>query len=398
MQGEYSMYNYSILFTITVLRNGGAENVMKILINSFHERGIKCEIVVTNQHKSESNTHGLNPEIPVYYIEDEINSQYTFGDKWSIICKLFESVKVQAPDWILKKAFLSVYGDGVNYLNSFIKKKDSVVISFLHPADQITMLAAEGLSNPVIVSERADPIRYFKTRYAQLYLKHYYTKCAKMVFQTPQARDYYPLEVQKIGCIIPNPISTNLPKPYHGERLKIIVNFCRFSSEKNPWLLMDAFDIFAEKHPEYILEFIGEGPLKEKMEEYAQSKKHCHSIFIQPHRQDIHNSIQNYAMFVSSSDYEGMSNSMLESMAIGLPTICTDCPIGGAKYIINDHDNGLLVQVKNPEQMACAMAKIADNPELSEKLSYNGSKIRERLDESAIAQMWMDVLNEVTIG
>ena len=49
---------------------------------------------------------------------------------------------------------------------------------------------------------------------------------------------------------------------------------------------------------------------------------------------NVHSYIINASMFVSSSDFEGMSNSMLEAMAIGLPVVCTDCPIGGAKMVI----------------------------------------------------------------
>ena len=36
-------------------------------------------------------------------------------------------------------------------------------------------------------------------------------------------------------------------------------------------------------------------------------------------------------MFVSSSDFEGISNSMLEAMGMGLPVVVTDCPVGGAR-------------------------------------------------------------------
>ena len=55
--------------------------------------------------------------------------------------------------------------------------------------------------------------------------------------------------------------------------------------------------------------------------------------------------IVNASVFVSSSDFEGMSNSMLEAMAIGLPVVCTDCPIGGARMVIKNNINGILTPV-----------------------------------------------------
>ena len=384
-----------IVFTISALNGGGAEHVMMLLLNAFVCQGFSCEVVVTSQRRADADLHGLREDIPCIFLEDTVElPRHNYW--WGKCCKVFEMFHIPTPGILVRQAFFEDFGIQVEFLHTFFKSRPkATIISFLHPADQITMAAAEGLANSVVISERADPIRYFKTRYAPYFLNRYYPKLSKMVFQTPQARDYYPEAIQSRGVVIPNPVAKNLPKSFHGERVKKIVNFCRFSPQKNPWLLMDAFDLFAENHPGYLLEFIGEGPWKEDMKRYAATKKHGHRIAILPHRQDIHQSIQKYSMFVSSSDFEGMSNSMLEAMAIGLPTICTDCPIGGAAYIIHDHENGLLVPMKNLGRLAQAMAEVADSPELSRKLSGNGSKIREQLAEEVIVQAWLDVLHEV---
>ena len=90
--------------------------------------------------------------------------------------------------------------------------------------------------------------------------------------------------------------------------------------------------------------------------------------------------------------YEGMSNSMLESMAIGLPVICTDCPIGGARFIIQDHDNGILVPLNNVVRLANAMGEIADDKELSHKLSINAIKVREEQSIDKIGLMWEEII------
>ena len=97
-------------------------------------------------------------------------------------------------------------------------------------------------------------------------------------------------------------------------------------------------------------------------------------------------------MFVSSSDFEGMSNSMLEAMGMGLPTICTDCPAGGARAIIKDHENGILVPIKDVESMYRAMKEVAENKELAEKLSVNGTKLRDELSVDKIVSQWLEVI------
>ena len=88
--------------------------------------------------------------------------------------------------------------------------------------------------------------------------------------------------------------------------------------------------------------------------------------------------------FVSSSDFEGMSNSMLEAMAIGLPTICTDCPSGGAREIIQHHENGILVPIKNIDALCSAMTEVADNPELMENTDWDGRDYRWKIEQQAI--------------
>ena len=85
---------------------------------------------------------------------------------------------------------------------------------------------------------------------------------------------------------------------------------------------------------------------------------------------------------------------MLEAMAIGLPTICTDCPAGGARAVIKDHENGILTPVGDVEALAYAMCEVADNPELAEKLSYNGTKIRQDLSTDNIIIEWMKLIDD----
>ena len=96
-------------------------------------------------------------------------------------------------------------------------------------------------------------------------------------------------------------------------------------------------------------------------------------------------------MFVSSSDYEGLSNSMIEAMAIGLPCICTDCLGGGTREVMIDEENGLIVPMNDVDAMYCAMKRFADDPDFAERCGENASKIRDKLSVEKIAQQWIDV-------
>ena len=86
---------------------------------------------------------------------------------------------------------------------------------------------------------------------------------------------------------------------------------------------------------------------------------------------------------------------MLESMAIGLPCVCTDCLGGGTREVMTDHENGLIVPMNNAEAMYRAMKEFVENPELAQKCSENAVKIREKLSAKGIARQWLEVIESL---
>jgi glycosyltransferase involved in cell wall biosynthesis len=61
-------------------------------------------------------------------------------------------------------------------------------------------------------------------------------------------------------------------------------------------------------------------------------------------------------VFVLSSSSEGLSNTILEAMATGLPVVAT--AVGGADELIDDRRTGLLVPARDPEALAAALARV----------------------------------------
>ena len=79
-------------------------------------------------------------------------------------------------------------------------------------------------------------------------------------------------------------------------------------------------------------------------------------------------------------------------LAIGMPVVCTDCPIGGAKATITDGENGLLVPIQNAEALENAINRVVEDIELANKLSHNSSKIRNELSLDKITEKWIESL------
>ena len=100
-------------------------------------------------------------------------------------------------------------------------------------------------------------------------------------------------------------------------------------------------------------------------------------------------------MFVSSSDFEGISNSMIEAMTIGMPCVCTDCAGGGAKEMIVDGMNGLLAQVDDVSSLTKAMIRMVGEDGLMEKCSRNASEIRNTHAVCNIVKQWITVIDAI---
>ena len=189
-----------------------------------------------------------------------------------------------------------------------------------------------------------------------------------------------------------------MPEPYHGEREKTVSTFCRVSLQKNLPLLIEAFAAFRRDFPGYRLRIIGDCANEEARQVDRDVAALVKSLGLEeaverlPFSANVHEMILRDAMYVNSSDYEGISNAMLEAMAIGLPCVCTDCPVGGARATIRDGENGLLTPVGDADALCRAMKRVAEDPALRETLSRNATRLREELSLNAVAERWMKLL------
>ena len=395
-----------LMFIMPVMKSGGAEKVAALLLNEFNKNGYKCELVLTNSDRNEIIDRGLDSDVKLTVLRESFPKNgflkklfiTAFRLFASLICKIPEALGKKVSANLARLSFKAQYYDELNALRKvFEAKPDASILSFLQPSIPLTLLAAEDLPNKVVVSERADPYRLLKKRYGYNFIKKYYQRADAVVFQTNDAKAAYPDNISAKGTVIFNPINDKLPEPYFGEREKYVTTFCRVSRQKNLPVLVEAFAEFHKEFSDYRLKIIGEPQNDDDRASLAETKALADKLGITNHidflpfSAQVHDLIICDAMYVNSSDYEGMSNAMLEAMAIGMPVVCTDCPIGGAKAVIENGRNGMLAKVGDPEDFADAIIKVLSNKELAESLSMNAAKIRNELSLENISKKWMEL-------
>lgn len=394
-----------IMMVMPVMKGGGAERVAAQLMNEFHRKGHDLRFLLTSCRADEVIRTDLNEEIPLTLLQEEVSQikngigTTLSGKLSSAFCRIYEAMGKNVPARIAHWSFMTQYGREVQYLRNLMRAEpDLTVVSFLQPSVPMVVIAGRGLPNRIIFSERGNPQRLMKHRYGRNFIETYYDQISSAVFQTKDARNTYPKNVADKGVLIANPLKPDLPTPYEGERNKIITTYCRISSEKNLMMLVGAFSLLHHEYPDYQLKITGGvnneagRVVKQQLEHRVMELNMRESVFFESFSANVHEDILQDAMYVNCSLYEGMSNAMLESMAIGLPTICTDCPIGGARAVILDGENGLLVPVNDVQALYEAMKRIVDNEELAKKLSHNGAKMRNDLSLEQIAEKWLELI------
>lgn len=288
----------------------------------------------------------------------------------------------------------------ISFLRVYInKEKFDLAISFLPPSHIRLALANIGTNCMTLFSERGDPSLKAKTLKSNIIkwcMRKIFCRADIFVFQTPMAASFFPISVQKRSSVISNPIK---PLIRTKERAtggdKNIVCVARLDlRQKRQDLLIDAFNIISERYTEYTLQLYGDGFEYDENVLREKAKSNPHIKFMGPTR-DVVGAIQCATMTVLSSDFEGIPNSLLESMSLGVPAVATDCTPGGAAMLIRNYENGILVPRNDAKALAMAMEYVITHPEEAENMGKQGREVNDIYAERVIADKWLDFIERL---
>jgi sugar transferase (PEP-CTERM/EpsH1 system associated) len=177
------------------------------------------------------------------------------------------------------------------------------------------------------------------------------------------------------------------PSGLNKEDTIVIGNVGRLALVKDPVTLVRAFLRLLEWLPDarkrVRLALIGDGPLRTRVQELLSTAKATDIAWVAGARDDVPELLRGFDIFVLPSLAEGISNTLLEAMATGLPVIATR--VGGTPELVIEDVTGTLVPPADADAMANALRMYIERPDLRHK---HGGAARERAErEFDIAKM-----------
>lgn len=358
-----------IALFISSLQKGGSERVMVNLAEYFHKQ--KYDVILVTQYKKDVE-YDISPEIRRVYSEPDET--------------LLQGGRIK--NFITRFRTLREIWDAY---------KPDVILSFLGKNNLMAIATAAFLPSKVVVSVRGEPTMEYEGKLMQRLAKLLFRFADGVVLQTKLAMEFFPKAVRKKSKILSNPLNPQfLDRRYDGEKEDIIVAAGRLDDNKNHAMLIHAFAKIACEYPGVKLVIYGEGELRDTLTTLVAEKELTDRVLMPGNVSDVADRICKAKAFVLTSNTEGMPNSLMEAMALGIPVVSTDCPCGGPATLIEDGVNGLLVPVGDAYALSDALRKILSDEQLAQNISDEAYKITQTLAPDKVNKEWEDYLLSVS--
>ncbi len=350
------------------LGSGGAEHVITELANY-----LSAHHTVTILTWSSSNTHYmLSKKVKLISCRSEV--------KKNLVVRNIESYR---------------------NLKKYIKEENTeCFVAFLVSTVYFLLSLKKYISSPVIFSVR----NYPKEEYGGVvkgFLSHVLLKRADgVVFQTDDQRQCMKYLSKMTYATIPNAVNVPLECIKTKEEIdnvssKTIMAVGRLSKQKNYRMMILVMSKILKEYPDYQLYIYGEGPEEDRLRKLIVKCHMQEQIHLAGITKQITEKLRKTELFIMTSDYEGISNALIEAMTVGVTVVATDCRGGGARLLIQNGKNGLLIPRRDRQAFEKAVRRVLDDKNLRISLARNAQNIRKDFSKDVIYRKWESFIESV---
>lgn len=262
----------------------------------------------------------------------------------------------------------------------------------------VAVLQALALTRvPVVVSEQIDPRSFPLGARWEALRRLWYPTAARVVLQTAEVAAWAAVERPRWKVTVAaNPVTPPVLAPEAARpewfAARNVVAMGRLAPQKGFDLLLPVFARLADRHPDWSLTVLGEGPDRPALERQVHElgllgRVHLRGLVNPPW--DV---LAAGDVFAFSSRFEGFPNALMEAMACGLPTVSFACPTGPAE-IVRDGVDGLLVPAGDLAAFESSLDALMTDGERRRAMAREAVTVVDRFGTAQVLPQWADALD-----
>ncbi len=370
-----------IYVTPALYMAGGVERVLTLKANYFADHfGYDITIVLT-EGQGKPLFYPLSDKIKV------VNLNIGFEELWT--CSFFKKVFIYLKKQRLFKKKLT---------NELMRLSPDITISLLRREinfindikDGSRKIGEMHINRANYRNFETNDSNFIKIIFAKFWMRSLVSKLKQLdrfVVLTEEDKFAWP-ELQNI-CVIPDPLSF-VPSQQSMLTEKRVIAVGRYVYQKGFDLLLQVWAKIEKHFPDWELAIFGDGnrePYIRQMEELSIDSSRCH---LNGPTADIQQEYVSSSIFAFSSRFEGFGMVLIEAMACGLPVVSFACPCG-PRDIVQDGEDGVLVENGNVEAFASSLSHLMQNHHLCQSMGKAGQSNVQRFYLEHIATRWKDI-------
>lgn len=372
---ESPMRPLRVLIFIHSLHGGGAERVAADL--SAHWARSGWPVMVVTQADDQDDAYTLHPDVQRRIL-------HTAGEGGGLRGVLANVRRVRALRATLREF------------------RPDIVLGMMTTASILAVMAARGLPCRVIATEHTHPPSQRLSGLWRRLRRLTYPRAARVVALTRGTADWLERHVPGSRlAVIPNPVHWPLtrsepvlmPPAADGRRRLLAVG--RLHPDKGFDLLLQAYAGIAADHPDWDLIVLGEGAQRQRLQAQVDAAALQGRVLMPGRVGNVGDWYAQADLYVLSSRFEGLSNTLLESLASGLPAVCFDCDTG-PREVVRDGIDGVLVRPNGDVgAMASALSALMRDEPARTAMAARAVDARERFSARRVLGLWQQLFDDV---
>ena len=378
--------HYKIVYcTPALYMAGGVERVLTLKANYFAEHfGYDITIILT-EGEGKPLFYPLSDKVKV------VNFNIGFEEFWncSFIKKIFIYLKKQCLyKKLLKQELMRIRPD---ITISLLRREINFITSINDGSKKIGELHINRAHYRNFEGKDANALKNLFSKFWMNNLLSKLSRLDRLVVLTEKDREAW--SELNIVVSIPNPLSIISFEKSDMVKKRVIA-IGRYCHEKGYDQLLQVWAIVQTKCPEWQLVIFGDGDrtaYKRMIDEFHIDADRC---LLNGRTPDVISEYVESSIAVCSSRFEGFGMVIIEAMACGLPVVSFDCPWGPGS-IINNGEDGLLVENGNVEKMAEALIMMIQHPEKRKRMAAKAIENVQRFSIEKIAEKWKSLFESL---